>query len=58
MLYGSLLVSISLSGMETVVWREKERARNRGVQINSLICLLGIMRMDKVPNARINQFVK
>ena len=40
---------------ETMIGREKERSRIRDVQMDNLIGLLGIRRMDKVPNARIRQ---
>ena len=36
-----------------MIWKEKEIFRIRGVQIDSLRDLLGIRKMDKVPNARI-----
>ena len=34
---------------------EKERPGIRAVQRDNLRCLLGMRRMDKVPNARIRQ---
>ena len=37
-------------GGETMVWREKERSRIRAVHMNNLRALLGIRRMDRVPN--------
>ena len=37
-------------------WKEKERSRIRGVQINNLRGLLGIRRMNRVPNALIRGF--
>ena len=43
---------------ETKIWREMERSRIRAVQINNLRGLLGIRRMDKVPNARIRQLCR
>ena len=36
-------------------WNEKERSRIWDVQMDNLRGLLGIRRMDKVPNARIRQ---
>ena len=42
-------------GSETVIWREKERTRISAVQMGNLRGLLGIRRMNKVPNARIRQ---
>ena len=39
-----------------MIWRrEKERSRIRAVRMDNLRGLLGIKRMDKVPNARIRQ---
>ena len=40
-----------LYGSETMVWKEKEKSRIRAVQIDNLRGLLGIRRMDRVPNA-------
>ena len=42
-------------GSETMIWREKERSRIKAVQMDNLRGLLGIRRMDKVPNARIRE---
>ena len=49
----SLLVPVLTYGCETMIWREKERSGIRAVQMNNLRSLLGIRRMDRVPNARI-----
>ena len=40
---------------ETTIYIEKERSRIRAIQIDNLRGLLGIRRMDKVPNARIKK---
>ena len=37
------------------VMEEEERSRIRAVQMDNLRGLLGILRMDRVPNARIRQ---
>ena len=38
-LHGSLLVPVLMYGSETMIWREKERSRIRGVQmITSEVC--------------------
>ena len=42
-------------GSETVIWKGKERFRIRTVEMDNLRVLLGIMRMNKVPNARIRE---
>ena len=42
-------------GGETMIWKEKERPRIRAVQMDILRGLLGIRKMDKVPNARIRE---
>ena len=54
----SLLVPVLMYGSETMIWREKERSRIRVVEIDNLTALLGIWRMDKVPNARIRQLCR
>ena len=40
---------------ETLIWKEKERARIRSVQMNNLRSLLCIKRMDKVLDAGIRE---
>ena len=50
-----LLVPVLMYGSETKFWREKERPRIRVVQMDNLRGLLGIRRMDRVPNAMIRQ---
>ena len=50
-LYESLLVPVLTYGRETMIWREKRRSRIRVVHMDNLRDLLGIKRMDKVPNA-------
>ena len=40
---------------ETMLWQEKERSRIRVVQMDNLRGLLGIRRMDRVPNSRIRE---
>ena len=49
----SLLVPILTYDSVTMIWREKKKSRVRAVQMDSLRGLLGIRRMDKVPNTRI-----
>ena len=41
---------VLMYGSETMIWKEEERSRIRAVQ------MLGIRRMDRVPNARIREF--
>ena len=41
-----------------MLWREKERSRVRDVQMENLRGLLCIRRMDKVPNARIEELCR
>ena len=38
-----------------MLWKEKERSRVRAVQMDSLRGLLGIRKMDRVPNAPIRE---
>ena len=40
---------------ETMLWREKERIIVRSVQMDNLKGLLGIRRMDRVPNAQMRE---
>ena len=49
-LYETLLVSILMYGSETMIWREKKRPRVRAVQMDNLRGLLGIRRLDRIPN--------
>ena len=49
----SLLVPVLTYGNETIIWRKKERSSIRVVQMDNLRGLLGIRKIDKVPNARI-----
>ena len=56
-LHESLLVPVLTYGSETMIWRE-ERSRIKAVQIDNLRGLLGIRRMDKVPNAQIKQLCR
>ena len=50
-LHEMLLVPILMYGSETMLWKEKERSRIRGVQMDNLIGLIGIRRMDRFLNA-------
>ena len=50
-LHETLLVPILMYGSETILWKEKYISRIRAVQMDNLIGLLGIRRMDRVPNA-------
>ena len=42
-------------GSETMIWKENERSRIRAIQMDKLRGLLGIRRLDKVPNAQIRE---
>ena len=48
MLHEALLVPLLLYSSERIIWREKERSRNRFEQMDRLRGLLGIMRLDTV----------
>ena len=54
-LHETLLVPVLMYGSETMLWKEKERSSFRAVQMDNLRGLLGIRRMDRVPNARIRE---
>ena len=55
-LHKTLLVPVLMYDSETMLWKLKGRSRIRAVQMDNLSGLLGIRRMDRVPNARIRQF--
>ena len=57
-LHQSLLVPVLKYGSDTMIWRENERSRIRVVQMDNLKGLVGIRRMDKVPNAQIRQLCR
>ena len=57
-LHEALLVPVLLFVSETILWREKERSRIGAMQKDNLRGLLGIRRMDRVPNARIERCVE
>ena len=54
-LHETLLLPVLMYGSETVM-KEKERSKVRTIQMDNLRGLLGIGRVDRVPNARIKEF--
>ena len=48
-------MSVLSYGIETMIWREKERSRIRAVQMDNLRGLLGIRRIDSVLSARFRE---
>ena len=54
-LHESFLVPVLMYGSETMIWKEKDRSRIRDVEMDNFRDLLGIRRMDRVPNARIKE---
>ena len=51
-LHEGLLGPVLLYGSYTLIYREKERSRIRAVQMDNFRGLLGVMRMNRAPNAR------
>ena len=51
----TLLVPFLMYSSDAMMWNKKERSRFRSVQMYALRRLLGIRRMDKVPNSRIKE---
>ena len=49
-MHETLLVPVFMCGSETMIWRERERSREKAVQVDNLRGLLGIRRMDRVPS--------
>ena len=54
-LHEKLLVPVLMYGSKTMLWKEKERSRVIAVKMDNLGGLLGIRRMDKVPNLQIRE---
>ena len=54
-LHEILLVPLLRYGNETMLWKKKERSRVKAIQMDNLRGLLGIRRMDGIPNARIRE---
>ena len=54
-MHETLLVPVFMYGSETMLWKEEERSRVRAVQMDNLRGLLGVRRMDRIPNARIRE---
>ena len=57
-LHETLLVPVVMYGSETMLGKEKERSRIRTVLMDNLRGLLGIRRMDRVPNTRIRKLCR
>ena len=51
----TLLVPVLTYGSETMLWKENERSGIRSLQMDNLRGLIGIKRMNRVPNARIRE---
>ena len=49
-LHETLFVPVLIS--ETMIWKEEERYMIKAVQMDKIRSLLGIRRMDRIPNAR------
>ena len=54
-MHETLLVPVLMYGSETMLWKEKKKCWIRAVEMDSLKGLLGIRRMDRVPNGRIRE---
>ena len=54
-LHETLLVPVLMYCSEAMLWKEKERSRIRTVQMDNLSGLVGIRRMDRVPNAGLRE---
>ena len=54
-LHETVLVPILMYGSETMLWKGKEKSRIRALQMDNFRGLLGIRRMDRVPNERIRE---
>ena len=54
----TLLIPVLTYGSETMLWKEKERSRIKAVQMDNLRDLLGIRRMNRVPNQQIKELCR
>ena len=54
-LHETLPVHVFTYDSEKMLWKEKERSRIRAIQMDNLRGLLGIRRIDRVPNTRIRK---
>ena len=55
MLHKAMFLPVLLYASETMIWREKEISRILAVQMDNVRGLLGIRRINRVPNARIRE---
>ena len=51
-----MFVPVLMYGIEKMLRKEKERSRITAVQMDNFRGLLGIRRMDRVPNSQIREF--
>ena len=57
-LHETLLVPALTYGSEKMLWKEERRSRVRAEQMDNLRDLLGIRRMDRVPNTWIKELCR
>ena len=57
-LHETVFVPVLMYGSETMLWKERERSRLRAVQMYILRGMLGIRRIDRVPNAQIRELCR
>ena len=57
-LHELLFIPLLLYDSEAMVWRERKRSRIKVVQMDSLRGLVGIRRMNIVPNKRIRELCR
>ena len=53
-----LLMPVLMYGSGKMIWKKEERSRIRAVQMDKIRSLLGIRRMDRVPNAWIREMYR
>ena len=54
-MHETLLVPVLMYASETIIFKEKERSRISTVQMDNFRGLVGIRRMDRVPNPRVTE---
>ena len=58
LLHETLLVPLLMYGSEAMLWKEKARSKVRAALMDNLGGLLGIRRMNRVPNALIRELCR
>ena len=53
-MHDRLFVPVILHGSNTVLWKDKERYMIRATEVGNLKNLLGLRKIDRMPNTRVS----